>query len=283
LWTDVRNLLTGAIFVAVLAAPLAAHDHWIAPSSFRPAAGERVDLRLCVGHPGDQGEQARDPRRFRRFERCSTTGEKYVSEPILGIAGRSPAGFFVAEHPGLLTLVYESNHAFVSIEPPAYALFLEEEGLDDVRAERERRGETQRAGTDSYLRSDKALVRVGDGPTPGFDRTFGLPIELVLETDPWLWKPGDALLLRLEADGQPLAGRLVELVQLREPYASALVRTDELGLARFEPATAGAVVAFSLHQRRALPEQGLEGDWEGLWTSLSFELGPGTGAAPRAK
>ena len=255
-------------FLTALALPVAAHDHWIAPTRFAPAVGERVDVRLCVGHPGGYEEQLRDPRRAVRFELVLPEGTK----PLVGLDGRSPAAFFKSAQAGLTTLVYQSDHSFVEIEPAKYAGYLEVEGLDDVRAERERRGETGASGRDSYLRCDKALLRVGEAGSTGFDRVLGLPIELVLETDPLAWTPGQELVLRLEFERAPLANRQVKLMRLVEPYTITLARTDEHGRARFAPDSSGPWLASTVHQRRAAPEQELAGDWEGFWSSLTFEL-----------
>jgi hypothetical protein len=252
--------------LALLAAPLAAHDHWIAPSSFHPAVGERVDLRLCVGHPGGYEEQPRDPRRAVRFEMLGAHGAR----PVVGLDGRSPAGFFAAREAGALVLVFQSTHAFVEIEAAKYAEYLRLEGLEDVQAERERRGEEALPGRDSYLRCDKALLGVGGAN--GADRAVGLPIELVLESELARWTAGSELMLRLELAGEPLAGRQVKLMRLDAPHTILLARTDASGRARFTPTAAGGWVASSVHQRRADPEQELEGEWEGLWASLSFEL-----------
>ncbi|NOT31683.1 MAG: DUF4198 domain-containing protein [Planctomycetes bacterium] len=260
----------------VLAPTLAAHDHWIAPTSFRPAVGERIELSLRVGHPQQFEQQPRDPRRFTRFE-CWAPGAP-SAQPVLGLDGKTPAGLFKAKQPGAHLFVYQSNHAFVEIEAAKYAGFLAEEGLDDVLAERERRGESALPGRDSYLRFDKALVRVADGPADGFERdgferNVGLPLELVLETNPYAWKPEQPLRLCLELAGQPLQGRQIKLVRLTAPHLVLLARTDEHGRAEFLPASAGPFAAFAVHQRRAQPEQSLEGDWEGLWASFAFELG----------
>ena len=267
-----KRLAAAASVLWLAAAPLAAHDPWIAPSSFHPALGERVELALRVGHPQEFEEQPRDPRRIVRFEFRSPGAS--APQAVLGIDGKSPAGLFKAKQPGLHLLRYESDHAFVEIEPAKYADFLREEGLTDVLAERERRGESALPGRDSYARFDKALLCVADGPTTGFDRAVGMPLELVLATDPFAWKPAEPLTFRLELAGQPLADRQVKLVRLTAPHLVELVRTDARGLATFRPPSTGPFCAFALHQRRATPERKLEGDWEGLWTSFSFELGP---------
>jgi len=265
------KLSPAAVLLALLASalPLSAHDHWLEPTRFRGAPGERLDLTLCVGHPSRFEPQIRDPRRIVRFESLGPKGARALP----GVDGRSPAGIFRTSEAGLYWLAYESDHAFVEIEPAKYAQYLRDEGLEEVLREREQRGESALAGRDSYARFDKALVRIGDAADEGFARVLGMPIELVPETNPFTWERGQELVVRLELDGAPRAGQQVKLMRLAAPYTILLARTDEHGRARFTPELGGGWVASTVHQRRARPEQKLEGDWEGLWASLSFELG----------
>jgi uncharacterized GH25 family protein len=264
--------LLGAL---VSASPASAHDHWIAPSNFRPAVGERIELALHVGHPQEFESQLRDPRRIVLFE---TFGPDGKALPVLGIDGKPPAGLFKAKAPGTYLVAYQSNHAFVELEPAKYAEYLRTEGLEDIQAERERRGETALPGRDSYARFDKALLSVPGGApsSAGFERVVGMPFELVLESDPSAWKAGEELVLRLDFESQPLAGRQVKLIRLDAPHLVVLARTDEHGQAHLTPPSAGRWSAFAVHQRRATPEQALEGDWEGFWASFAFELGEGS-------
>jgi uncharacterized GH25 family protein len=264
--------------VLSFAAPLAAHDHWIAPSSLRPALGERVELDLRVGHPQEFERQIRDPRRIVRFESFAPGASEPA--PVLGLDGKAPAGLFKAKAQGLHVLVFQSNHAFVEIEPAKYADFLREEGLEDVLAEREQRGESALPGRDSYARFDKALLRAEGLAGGGHERVVGLPLELVLESDPAKWSEGAPLRLRLLLDGKPIEGRQIKLTRLSEPHLVQLARTDAEGLVELVPANAGPFAAFAVHQRRATKEQGLEGDWEGLWASFTFELGAASAPTP---
>ncbi len=261
----------------VSALPLSAHDHWVAPASFHAAAGERIDLRLCVGHPSQFEEQIRDPRRIVRFDavRFDALGPK-GTKAVPGVDGKSPAGIFRTQDTGLHWLVFQSNYAFVEIEPAKYAQYLKDEGLEEIQGERERRDESALPGRDSYARFDKALVCIGDAPASGFERALGMPIELVPETNPFTWTSGAELVLRLELDGKPRAGQQVKLMHLTAPFTILLARTDEQGRVRFQPEETGGWVASTVYQRRASAEQKLEGDWEGLWASLALELGSAT-------
>lgn len=260
----------------LLSSLAAAHDHWIAPSSFRPEPGTRVDLELRIGHADAPELQVRDPRRIVRFESSAATGP---GTAVLGLDGKSPAGLWKPKASGTWLVVYQSNHAYVELEPAAYAEYLRLEGLDDVAAERTRRGELAQSGRDSYARFDKCLLTVGSDASPaGFERAVGLPLELVLERDPRLLAPGEELVARLLLDGQPLAGRQVKLAALIAPHTLTLARTDAEGRVRFTAPRAGPCALFTVHQRRIEPGQDLRGDWEGLFASFSFELGPAAAA-----
>ena len=118
-------------------------------------------------------------------------------------------------------------------------------------------------------------MRVGEHAGAGFDKKVGLPLELLPETDPYSWSRGAPFVLRVELEGKPLADRQVQLVRIDTPHERLVARTDQDGRVRFEPKQGGAWAAFCLHQRRAAEE--LEGDWEGFWGSLTFELAPAAG------
>jgi len=257
----------GACLLASLAA---AHDHWIAPSSFRPEPGMRVDLELRIGHADAPELQVRDSRRIVSFESFGATGEGVA---VLGFDGKSPAGLLRPKEPGTYLVAYQSDHAYVELEPARYAEYLKLEGLDDVAAERARRGELELPGRDSYARYDKCLLTIGgaDAPRAGFDRALGLPLEIVLERDPRAAKPGEPLLVRLLFEGRPLAERQIKLVALTAPHTITLTRTDAEGRARLTPTRGGPSALFAVHQRRTTSEQGLPGDWQGFFASLTFE------------
>ena len=261
--------LLGACLLASLAA---AHDHWIAPSSFRPEPGARVDLALSIGHADAPELQVRDPRRIVRFESFCGAGEPVK---ILGLDGKTPAGLLRPKEAGTYLIAYQSDHAFVELEPAKYAEYLKLEGLDDVAAERAKRGELALHGRDSYARYDKCLLTVGDADAPnaGFERVLGLPLELVLAIDPRALEPGAPLGARLLFEGRPIANRQLKLIALDAPHTITLTRTDVDGHARLTPPAPGRYALFAVHQRRTAPEQNLPGDWQGFFASFSFEVG----------
>jgi hypothetical protein len=285
------RVLGAALLVATLAAPVRAHDQWLAPSSFAPRSGERVDVHLFLGHASAPEEVPRRPERILRLELV----EGDSARAIPGRDLHAPFGIVRPRASGASWLVYQSKPACVEIEPAKCLAFLAEEGLDDVGAARAAAGESEQPWRERYARFAKALLCVAATgatgsaaesqapPSKGFDRRLGLELELSLASDPSRWSAGEPLDIVLELDGKSLAGRQVKLVSLDGTGEPLLVRTDELGRARFQPPRGGAWGAFAVHERRAspLPSEGTADepvvDWEGLWASLTFEL---SGPAP---
>jgi uncharacterized GH25 family protein len=255
-----------------------AHDFWIEPSTFEPAAGAAIRVHLRVGERFAGETVARDESRIEQFFAAGPSGRK----PVAGRDGMDPAGLLRLDEPGLWLVGYRSRPAPVVLGPEAFEAYLREEGLERVAEERVRRGEQRAPGREIFSRSVKALLRVGGrGPAAGCDRPLGLTLELVPGTDP-LSAPDGRLPLTLLFDGRPLEGALV--VALRkaalapgEGEIAASQRTDRDGRVTI-PVSPGVWLVKAVHMERAKPATGA--DWESVWTSLTFDI-PAHRPAPR--
>jgi uncharacterized GH25 family protein len=259
-----RSLLA-ILLLASPAAPAAAHDFWIQPSSFAGPPGATIEVGLYVGDGAQIDEVGRNPELIRRFESVSGQTRRSVG----GYAGAAPAGIARLTEPGLTTLVYQSGHSFIELPAEKFESYLDDEGLEEISVERQRRGESLAPARESYARYCKSLVRVGDA-TEGRDAEVGLPIEIVAESDPFLWHDSGSLAFRLLFQGEPLAGRLVKLVHLDDPKLRLLGRSDLDGRVAFSPPRGGPWRVVSVHMLPATA--GVEGDWESFWASLTFAL-----------
>lgn len=259
------------VATALLAAPAAAHDFWIEPSSFSPPPGAPVALHLRVGQHflGDPV-----PRRDDLVARFVALAPGGVGHPVRGVDGVDPAGFVRAPAPGAGTLVvaYESRPTSVDLTPEKLDRYLTEEGLEAVAESRRQRGET-RGARDAFSRHAKVLLRPPGAATGGYDRVVGLELELVPETDPGrLAGDGGALTVRLLFEGAPLAGALVKAIPRRRPRDVLATRTDADGRVTLR-LTPDRWLVEAVHARR----EGSGGDLRSYWTSLTFAIdGPGT-------
>lgn len=256
----------GILLIGLAAATAArAHDFWLEPSTYTPAPGQRVAVRLRVGDhfPGDPF--ARTSGRIERFAVFGGAGDAIVA----GAEGVDPAGYLVAGGPGLYQIVYDSNHASLDLSGEKFERHLAEQGLERISELRRRAGRSAVAAKEVYSRSVKALIAVGGGAGEGYDRPAGLPLELIPERNPFLLTPGDELPVRLLYQGKPLAGAWVQARNPRRDVETVSGRTDREGRLRLRLASGGTWLVKAVHMIPAPRESGA--DWESFWASLTFE------------
>jgi uncharacterized GH25 family protein len=255
----------GVLLIGLAAASAArAHDFWIEPSSYAPAPGQRVAVRLRVADhfPGDPF-----PRDSKRIERFAVLGGAEAAVP--GVDGIDPAGYLTAGRPGLYQIVYDSNHASIEMTGEKFEKHLAEQGLERISELRRKAGGSASAAKEIYSRSVKALLAVGGGGGEGYDRPAGLPLELIPEKNPFLLAPGSDLPVRLLFQGKPLAGVRVEARNPRNAGETVSGRTDREGRLRLRLASGGPWLVKAVHMIPAPKESGA--DWESFWASLTFE------------
>ena len=256
--------------VALFAAPLlfaawtiaTAHEFWVEPSTFTPATGARLDIRLCVGDGFESWPLPRNEQRIERFGAIGRSGE----QPLLGIDGAVPAGIARLQTSGGHIVAFESKHSLANMPAEQFSAYLKEKGLEQILTLREQRGESQRAARDAYSRHAKALIRVGESQEKLVDRAIGLKLELIAELD----RPGQGRIFQLLYEGKPLANALVTATLLGAAASDLYARTDQHGRAIFSLQAAGAWRIAAVHMIEA--RDPVAADWESLWASLTFEL-----------
>ena len=248
------------------AAPLAAHDFWIEPSSFRPAVGTTVALRLVVGQRFRGDALPRDPAKIVQFILASDAGQTAVS----GRAADEPAGTVSIVGPGTQVIGYRSRNSHVSLEPSKFEDYLREEGLEKVIEARLERGESQKPSREAYSRCAKTLLFAGGRWKTGADRALGFTLELVAERSPYALKAGDSLPVRILYESKPLAGALVVALAYDDPDKKLSQRSDAEGRVTFRIPREGVWLVKAVHMVRTAADP--EADWESFWASLTFEI-----------
>lgn len=254
------------LFAALLAgAPAAAHDLWIEPSTFHPAPGATVAVRLRVGQNFVGEPLPRYERLLERFVLSSSDGDRAID----GKEGDEPAGSIAIPSSGVHLVGYRSNNSYLSLEPRKFDDYLKDEGLERVIALRGQKGQSEEPSREFFARCAKALLSAGNGPRTGFDRVLGFTFEIIPEKDPEGWRPRRALPFRLLYEGKPLAGALVVAMPQQTPAEKLSARTDTNGRVAFALPHAGVWLVKAVHMLEA---DGRKADWQSLWASLTFEI-----------
>jgi hypothetical protein len=254
------------VAIALSCAPLLAHDMWIVPTTFSPASGEIVGVRLRVGQDLLGDPLPRDPALVNQFVVEDAEGRK----PVIGRDGADPAGFLRVAMPGLLVIGYRSNPSAIELPAETFNQYLKDEGLDTVAALRARRNETGANAHELFSRCAKSLVLSGSTSEGQGDRRLGFPLELVAERNPYAIRAGQDLPVRLTYEDRPLAGALVVAINRQYPSERLAVRTDKDGRVRFQLRPGGMWLVKAVHMVPA--PAGTNAEWASFWASLTFEL-----------
>ena len=254
-----------ALLCMLSARPAIAHEFWIEPESFRPAPGAKVPVRLVVGQYFKGESMPYLTQNFPGFSYADARG----TANIRSVLGDEPAATLTIRAPGRLWIVLRSGYFDLTYDKPdEFDTFLAYEGITGL-VPPDQRGRVP--VTETYSRCAKSLLTVGK-PEPGSvpDRAFGLPLELVAETDPYSGKAGE-FRVKLLYRGAPLPGALVTAFNKAVPGKRlAEVRTDASGRAQLTLDRKGIWLLNTVHLLPASKNSGAQ--WETLWASLTFEI-----------
>ena len=167
----------------------------------------------------------------------------------------------------------------LSVKPREIALtgeqfngYLQEEGLDEMIAERTRDGTLAQPARERYAKHVKAVFQVGAARSEAWATPLGYPAEIVPLENPYTLKRGATLRVRCLVDGQPganltvLAGGRTRSGARQQPVR---VRTDADGMASIPLAAAGKWYVKFIRMRRSA-ESGIT--HESQWATLTFEV-----------
>jgi hypothetical protein len=253
-----------ALLCLLSARAVIAHEFWIEPQQFRAAPGVKIPLRIYVGQ---YFKGTSLPFLTDIFERFYVTDPR-GTENIRGVLGDDPAATLTVRAPGRIWIVLRSTSFDLTYDKPGeFDAILAKEGIDHL-VPVERRGKLPIKET--YSRCAKSLLLAGPAP-PGSapDRAFGLPLELIAESDPYAGRSA-AFTVRLLYRGAALPGALVTAFHKSMPEKRLEARTDASGRARLALDRDGVWLLNAVHLLPAPKKSGAQ--WETLWASLTFEI-----------
>jgi uncharacterized GH25 family protein len=257
-----------AVCLVVLPGQAFAHDFWLVPETHHTAKPGPLALKIWLGQPAEVTHFEPAPSQYKRWEAHGAAGKTTVR---LGTGDNDATVELPAED--VYSIIYESRHNYVELEPDKFRAYLEKEGLFDIIEDRKRSNQDKLPGQEGFARYVKALVRVGNA-TAGFDRKIGMPAEIVALADPFAGGADGKLVFQLWYLGAPRENALMELFSIDETdfkiKSHGMVKTDKDGKFSFpSPGRGRWMVTGTVMRRAAYPVQA---DWESFWTSLSFQI-----------
>lgn len=242
---------------------MSAHDFWIEPSTFRPKVGSIVDVALRQGEHFVGDPVPRTPERIDKFIAVDAKGER----PVDGMADFEPAGFIQVTTNGAMILGYRTKpKKNEPMEPDRFEKYLREEGLERIIELRRARGESQKAGIETFSRSAKSLLQAGTGKGSLYNKLLGFRFEIIPATDPYAKKP---VTFQLLFEGKPVQDVLVFALHRDDEKNRLQARSSKDGRVTFMLERSGVWLVKALHMIPAAASSGV--DWESIWASITFE------------
>ena len=280
-------LLLGVVLAA--ATPTVAHEFWFAPVESPQPVDATVSLRLEVGEffVGDAaGLSQRQCAKMQLFTARAQTDLK----PFLSADNTEAEVLLALGNRGTHLVTFDSEPLRITLPADRFSAYLHDEGLDFVKAQREKAGKAEQPVRERYYRNVKTLIHAGSVARQGqpVDLTYakrtGQKLEILPMRNPAVLVPGDTLRLQVEFEGKPLAGALVKAWHHHNKQL-LVVRsiTTANGDAEVTLPYAGGWMISVVHMVPATDDT--EVDWDSYWGNLSFSMPTGTkgGGKPIAK
>lgn len=255
----------------LMASPGSAHEFWIEPSPPVLAPGDELTAELRFGSNLTGEPYPYLPVRFERFDIV----EGGVARPVHAAIGDLPALRTSVTAPGLLRIVYRSRPStLLQSDFATFAAYARLQGLDGVVERHHARGLPETGFVEAFTRCAKALVAVGNGA--GTDDPVGLPLEIVVEADPYRIAASQPVSARLLWHGEPLPDSQVSIFH-RTPDGAVDVRrprTDAAGRVAIAAAP-GFFMLSAVRMTEPDPDVVVEtgAAWHSYWASTSFTRG----------
>ncbi|NVO85139.1 DUF4198 domain-containing protein [Hymenobacter terrestris] len=250
-----------------------AHEFWVEPVRFVVAPGTSVHLRRFSGEDFLGEAWTGRSARLILFRHYSP-GVASTDLLAAATAADTIQSTVTLRQPGTHLVALATNNALITLEAEKFSAYLHEEGLDNVLALREQRGQTSQPGREAYRRCAKTLVQAGTlSPTDtarAWARPVGLPLELVPEQNPYTLGPDAPLTVRVLRAGQPVAGQLV-LLWRRGAQPRALLqklRSNQNGRVLLHLSGPGQYLVSTVRMESAPAATGA--DWQSTWSTLTF-------------
>ena len=267
------RLIRGALPLGLLfvAGSLAAHDMFIKLDRYQVPPNTAFRAPLING-TFSKSENAIATDRVADVSLVSPAGRAQLD--LATVSGRNDTTWLALRTagPGTYVVGFSTKPTQFRLSGTEFAGYLEEEGLTDVLAQRQKAGTMADSAGERYSKHVKAIFQVGDQLTETAQAALGYPAEIVPLDNPYAIKPGGTLRVRCLARGVPVADVAV-LSGGRSPRGARLpqrtVRSDADGIATISLDQPGKYYVKFI---RMVPVTDPGVDYESLWATLTFEV-----------
>jgi uncharacterized GH25 family protein len=256
-----------AILIVLFAAQ--AHEFWLQADRYFLKTGEKAQIKFMVGENFMGEPWDLKAHRIESFQSFETGAERSLVDSIDREAGTLTLRFL---KPGTKMLAMQSNAAFIELEAKAFNDYLQEDGLDDVYALREKNKALGNKAREHYSRHTKVFLQVGETRDDIYRKVVGMPVELVPQRNPYELKRGDKVSFLVLFNGQPFFGAKVRVWNRFDNRTTIQnFYTQKDGMIEMQISNPGSWMVSVV---KMVPSKDPAADWRSYWGSLVFAVKP---------
>ncbi len=246
------------------------HEFWLAPNQFQVKPGQSVRLDLLVGE--DFHGEIWGARKKRTETLHHYFGKQKEDLTAQALASDSLSIEFKCKKSGTHLLAMRSNNSFIELKAEEFNVYLKEDGIENILALREKKGELGKPSREFYQRCAKAILQVGNKKDDTYAINCGMPLEIMPLQNPYELKIGDKLPVKILFEGKPLADVVVRSWHKVDETKTnqGRFRTNTQGIAAIE-LNAKGIWMISLVRMVETSDKS-QSDYQSYWGSLTFEL-----------
>lgn len=257
------------VFVVLLglATMLMSHEFWLQPDKFIYKAGDDVNLRLLVGENFEGENWTGNNQSVQSFHLHLHDVTDDLSPQVSEEVGDSLQ--FSIHEAGTYMITYNSTNKHIELKPDEFLAYLKEDGIQDAIDYRNANNETDSIGRENYQRSVKTLFQVGDLINSIHKKQTNLPVDIIPLSNPYKFKRGDTLTVRILFQKKPLSNSMVKVWhRVNNETEKIELVSNENGEVRFHVKAIGSWMISTVKMIR-LPD-GNDAQWQSYWGSLTF-------------
>lgn len=258
-------LVAGSVGIA------AAHDMFLKPTRFFVPENSEVRVRVLNG-TFDKSENSIARNRLRDVSVVTPTRRVQLDTTEWTVTGDTSTFHVHTRGPGTYVIGASMNPTVLELPADDFNMYLREDGIPDVLAERQRTGELEKPAKERYHKHVKAMIQVGSTPSQHYAAAMGYPAEIIPVENPYTLAKGGTLSVRTLVDGKP-AGNQYVLYGARTPDNKAIeqmnVRSDSEGIARIPLSVSGTFYIKFINMTRVQRDTV---DYESKWATLTFQV-----------
>lgn len=257
-----KSLIIGLFALAPFTG--SAHEYWIEPQGPAVLApGAQLQAEFKVGQHFKGSRQSYIPNNIEQVELRDPAGALMDLNALIGqrpaidVPATEPGTYVAALVTTYSSLVWRTEEKFLN--------FLKYDGLMDALPLHQARGLPPKDFRETYARSGKALLQVGDSALS--DQVLGLPLEVIL-----LERNGETMLIEVRENGEPLADHQLRTFQKRaDEITEEETQTNALGQASVD-VSGGGLFMLNIVTLREPSQPQKDEVWHSWWGTLSFKL-----------